>query len=356
MDFMSKWLPWQREVAGLAILYRLTVMKEKMPVSTGGTDFEFVEPLFDELYKKGMIQFMPGGTEWEIAPSGVKALRTARQVYDHLLHFDIFAKVDITRSLTPDEASSTDPNQVFDNIYDPRFGDPNQKDQPGKWEDMRLAVITFLATVSDEVVDLNPHKIVFLQKLAAGYLQEKDFWFNLRLGKTFDEINAIVDSALKWRDIAGDEQGAIAAMQAIRTAGMLEQRKRDGKECSNCGTPLAVYQAQATFEGKTLDACPNPNCGASFSPPPKTGLECPNCHADIDPSQTVCVCGAHLDYSLPPGTIQRQEVAETVQETQVVDVWGSYYDPMFVPYGYYDPWLWSPVDALAFGVVCAALW
>lgn len=105
MDFMSKWLPWQREVAGLAILYRLTVMKEKMPVSMGGTDFEFVEPLFDELYKKGMIQFMLGGTEWEIAPGGIKALRTARQVYDHLLHFDIFAKVDVTRSLTPDEAS-----------------------------------------------------------------------------------------------------------------------------------------------------------------------------------------------------------------------------------------------------------
>lgn len=353
-DFMEKWLPWQKEMAGVAVLYRIAVLKEAIPTSTGGTDYEFVDALLNELYRKNLLQLDPTNTKWVLAPEGEKVLLTARQMYDHLLKFDIFAKMDITRSLTEDEAYPSNPAQAYDNIYDPRFGDPNQKDQPGKWEDMRLAVMTFLSTASEEVVDLNPYKLVFLQKLSAGHLQQKDFWFNLRLGLIWNDINVIVDSAMGWRDVAEAEGDAVNAMRLIYSAGMVEQMKRDGKECTNCGTPLAIYQVQAKLEGRVLDTCPNPKCQAGFSPPPKTGLECPNCHGDIDPSQTVCSCGARLDYSLPPGTMQTREVVEVTEETRTV--WGSYFAPAFVPYGYYNPWVWSPVDAMAFNIVCVALW
>jgi hypothetical protein len=356
MSDYTKWLPWQKEMAGLAVLYRISVVGEEIPLVTMGSDYDFIEILLSDMSSKSLL--IPGkgakGTRWVVAPKGQEAIRTAIRMYDHLLKFEIFAKIDITRSLGEGEAHPDNPTQAYDNVYDPRFGDPNQKDQPGNWEDMRLAVMTFLSTASEEVGELNPYKVVFLQKLAAGALMEKDFWFNLRLGTVFDGISAIVDSAIKWRDVAESEADAVNAMRLIYTAGMLEQRKRDGKECTNCGTPLAIYAAQAVAAGKTLDTCPNPECQASFNPPPKTGLECPNCHSDIDPSQTICACGARLDYSLPPGTVQNRVVEEVVEETEVV--WGTYYDPLFVPYGYYDPWTWSVGDALAFGIVCAVLW
>ena len=195
-----------------------------------------------------------------------------------------------------------------------------------------------------------------MQKLAAGQLWSPTFWVDLRLGMVFEEIEKIVETAVKWRNVADTEADAVAAMRTLYTAGMIEQRKRDGRECSSCGTPLAIYQAMAKEAGQALEVCPNPNCGASFGAPPSGGgrLECPRCHAGLEASQRICSCGARVDYSLPPGNTSEETVEETVEE--VVPAWGSYYDPLFVPYGYYDPWGWSVTDAVAFGVVCALLW
>jgi hypothetical protein len=355
---MSDWEPWKREMAGLTVLYRLAIVKQDIPIATTDTDFAFIEPLLDEMYRKGLID-QQQSIRWAVTEKGAAVIRAAIQMYDHLLKFEIFAKVDLGRPLGNDEANPDSPNQVFDNLYDPRFGDPQVPDQPGAWEDLRLAVMTFLQETSQETGGdrgtLDLHRIVFVQKLAAGQLWSPSFWFDLRVGTVFEEIDMIAETAVKWREVAEAEQDAASAMRTLYTAGMVEQRKRDGRECSTCGTPLAIYQTLANGAGRMLESCPNPACGASFgSPPSPGGLACPLCHADLDPTQRICSCGAHLDYALPPGTIREACVTDTVEE--VVPAWGTYYDPRFVPYGYYDPWAWSATDALAFGVVCALLW
>jgi hypothetical protein len=352
---MSGWQPWKHEMAGLAVLYRLAIVKQEIPIATVGTDFAFIEPLLDEMYRKGIID-QQEQRRWAMTEKGAAVIRTAIQIYDHLLKFEIFAKVDLGRTLTPEEANPDSPTQVFDNLYDPRFGDPEAPDELGAWEDMRLAVMTFLQETGGHSPPIEPHRVVFVQKLAAGQLWSPTFWVDLRLGTVFEEIEMIVDTAIKWGEVADTPDDAALAMRTLYTAGMIEQRKRDGRECSNCGTPLAIYQAMANRAGQPLTACPNPSCGATFGTPPvgEDALECPRCHAGLDPAQRICSCGAHLDYSLPPGTIQEATVSDTVEE--VVPAWGAYYDPLFVPYGYYDPWGWSVADAMAFGVICAVLW
>jgi hypothetical protein len=351
---MSDWEPWKREMAGLAVLYRLAIVKQEIPIVTDGTDFAFIEPLLDEMYGKGLID-QQEQLRWAMTERGAAVIRTAIQVYDHLLKFEIFAKVDLGRTLGAHEANPNSPNQVFDNIYDPRFGNPQSPDELGAWEDMRLAVMTFLQENGGRSEPIEPPRVVFVQKLAAGHLWSPTFWVDLRLGTVFEEIEMIVDTAVKWREVAESMEDAVLAMRTLYTAGMVEQRKRDGRECSNCGTPLAIYQAISNDGGQPLTACPNPSCGSTFgSAPADGGLECPRCHAALDPSQRICGCGAHLDYSLPPGTIHEKTVSDTVEE--IVPAWGAYYDPLFVPYGYYDPWAWTVADAVAFGVVCAVLW
>lgn len=352
---MSDWEPWKREMVGLAVLYRLAVVKQEIPVVTVGTDFSFIEPLLDEMYRKGLIEQQEQG-RWAMSEKGAAVIRTAIQVYDHLLKFEIFAKVDLGRTLGAQEANPSSPNQVFDNIHDPRFGYAQAPDELGAWEDMRLSVMTFLQETGGQSSPLDPHRVVFVQKLAAGQLWSPTFWGDLRLGTVFEEIEMLVDTAIRWREVADTAEDAALAMRTLYTAGMVEQRKRDGRECSNCGTPLAIYQAIANEAGQPLTACPNPSCGSTFGSAPEGdgGLACPRCHAALERSQRICGCGAHLDYSLPPGTIHEKSVSDTVEE--VVPAWGAYYDPLFVPSGYYDVRAWTVADAVAFGVVCAVLW
>lgn len=351
----SDWEPWKCEMVGLAVLYRLAVVKQEIPIATAGTELAFIAPLLDDLFCKGLID-QRAKPQWAMTEKGAAVIRTAMQIYDHLLKFEVCAKVDLGRMLTEEEANPSAPNQVFDNIYDPRFGHPQSPDELGAWEDMRLAVMTFLHETGGNGSVLDLHRVVFVQQLAAGQLWSPTFWADLRRGTLFDEIEMLVDTSVRWREVAETVEDAAKVMRTLYTAGMLEQRKRDGRQCANCGTPLAVYQTLASQAGRALVACPNPSCGASFGWPSggEGGPSCPRCHANLDPSQRICGCGAHLDYALPPGTIREETVADTVEE--LVPAWGTYYDPLFVPYGYYDPWAWSAADAAAFEVVCAALW
>lgn len=69
-------------------------------------------------------------------------------------------------------------------------------------------------------------------------------------------------------------------------------------------------------------------------------------------------CGAHIDFSLPIGTVSTQTTEETVYETNDDEndyyggVYGCYYG--YTPYGYYDPF-YPAADALAFGFLCGAI-
>lgn len=180
-----------------------------------------------------------------------------------------------------------------------------------------------------------------------------DIWFDLRLSKFFEFVDKVVDTAYPWTALADDEEVAADMMKDIYTSGMLEQRKRDGCECSSCGIPLAVFEMNEKEDGRVLTKCPNPDCGASFIPPEPEGdlFECPNCKADVGTGDHQCRgCGAILDFSLPEGTVIKETIEETVEEP----IWHDpYYD--YVPYGYYHPY--DPFyDMMAFGILCCALW
>ena len=161
-------------------------------------------------------------------------------MYDQVFKFEIFSQVNITMALSENEID--DEGFLLDQFYDPRFKHLSSADEMEEYgtEDMRLAMINFLCeemATEEEPLDLDPHRVVFIQMLSTGRFKNKDIWFSLKLEDIFDEVNDIVVSAYQWRDTAETENEAREIMKALYTAGMLEQRKRDGFECSGCGIP-----------------------------------------------------------------------------------------------------------------------
>jgi hypothetical protein len=322
---------------------------ETIPVITSGTAYEFVEEELENLAAKELTGIDEEAATYYITDKGKGVCRQLLGMYDQVMKFEVFSSVNIAQTL--EDEDTDDEGNLHPQLYDPRFQRPGsivEREELGT-EDIRIAMMDFLATEVDTENPLDPHRIVFLQMLSTGKLKNDNIWFDLNLGTTFDKIKEIVEFAYQWRDAADDEEDARQIMIAIYTAGMLEQRKRDGQECSECGAPLAIFEMWAKEDGKTLDDCPNPECDCTFKPPPPD-YECPACGAGVVNGQTVCSCGAILDFSLPPGTIQTEVVEEEVVDEPI---WSHNYD--YVPYGYYDPY--DPfVDAVAFGLMCAILW
>lgn len=354
---------WQQEMIYMTVIYRLMERGEKMHIVDVGEDYAHIEKELTDMLAKDYLKHE--GEYW--APTE-KARRFRDQMvamYDQVLHFEVFAHVDLTRSLTEEEGERDEEGlilHVFDHLHDPRF-EPSDNSA-----DMRLAMLSFLSErmVSEGLVkeEVDPYRVVFLQKLADGELKSQDFWLMMRTGKFFREVQEIADSQYRWRDVSEDEEEAAWVMENIYTAGMLEQRKRDGYHCTRCESPLAIFEAHAQADGEgPLDHCPH--CGADFSPPPPppsaAEFECPNCQADVNSSQHRCTgCGALLDFSLPPGSVKEETIRETTVETdEVYGGWGyggyDYYGGYgYQPVGYYDPW--NPfVAAVGFGVLCAVI-
>lgn len=356
---------WRDEAIQLAVLYRLLECGEVIPVFTAGTDYAFIEQHLDRMHLRDLLRI--DGTKWVVTKKGKETFATLVKMYDQVIKFEVFSAVNLVRELgseecqvAADDASAEEKWRtsllVLDYVYDPRF-------QPSRdAEDLRLAMITFMAESMQQRGELanglDPHRVVFIQKLIDGKLRSKTFWADLRT-KFLTEIDEIVTSAYAWRDIANTEDQAAVVMEQLYRAGMLEQRKRDGNECSRCKIPLAVFALLAKEDGQPFDQCPNPECQASFAPPPAaetgTRFECPNCRASIGLGQRYCTCGARVDFSLPPGTVE----TSTVETTEVVEelAWGydTYYTYEVVPYGYYTPWNpWA--DVAAFCILAAVLW
>lgn len=345
---------WQREMFWLCILWRIVEKKDVIPVDTQGTEYAFLEDALFRMSGEGLLEL--GGkssNRWKATPKGVKTLGKLVAVFDHSLKFEIFASVDIDLSL--DDELSEDGVQVFDHCHDPRFDPEVESDTVC---DLRLAMMSYLsARLSEEEKfegSFDPHRIVFVQKLADGEFDTQDFWTDLAMGTLHEQVEEIVSCAYVPSDIGGSPEEVDTLMEAIYTAGMLEQRKRDGNQCSDCGTPLAVFELDA--EGP-LEACPV--CDASFSPPPREyEYECPNCGHGLFGDERSCPgCGARVDFALPSGTVSetQEEIAETVYEEEEHGPWDQGYGYYgYTPYGHYDPY--NPfVDALAFGVVCAVI-
>ncbi|MFN3198393.1 MAG: hypothetical protein ACE366_08260 [Bradymonadia bacterium] len=352
---------WQREMIYMTVIYRLMERGEKLHIVDIGEGHQHIEKELTEMLAKDLLQHE--GEHWAPTEKGREFRDKMVAMYDQVLHFEVFAHVDLTRQLSEEEGERDEEGlilHVFDHIHDPRFEpSPNAAD-------MRLAMLTFLSErmVSEGLIQgqIDPYRIVFLQKLADGELKSDDFWLMMRTGKFFREVQEIADSQYRWTDVSDDEEEAAWVMENIYTAGMLEQRKRDGYHCSKCDSPLAIFEAHAKADGEAFDHCFH--CGADFSPPPPppntAEFECPNCGGDVHSGQHRCTsCGALLDFSLPEGTVHQNTVKETTYETETYGGWGhggyDYYGGYgYQPVGYYDPW--NPfVAAVGFGVLCAVI-
>lgn len=364
---MAEAFDWKREMLWLSVMYRMLECGENIPLDVTGTPYSFIEADLAEMHRRDFISIRSDNQGWQPTAKGEALRNQMVAMFDQALKFEIFGSVNLALELG-DEVSE-DGLHVFDHVYDPRFEPPESTEQAAELgtEDMRLAVITYLAKCFREsdraselsgTLDVDPHRVVFLQRVADGHLKDENIWFDLKLGTPFQEVEAIVESAYRYTDVSNDPAEVDHVMQNIYTAGMLEQRKREGYECSRCEIPLAVFEMNAKDEGRELTHCPNPECGEAFRPPsPPAGAEeytCPNCENTVYAGQNYCRgCGARLDFSLPQGTIEVTRTEETWPEPSYAHAWGGYYD--YTPYGYYHPY--DPFyDVAAFAVLTAVLW
>lgn len=354
---------WQQEMIWLAVIYRLAECNETIPMDTEKTRFAFIDKELTTMYTKaGLLEISEDSQSWRLAEKGREMLTRLVGMFDQFLRFEIFADVIIDQKL-PDDITDDD-GEILDHCFDPRFPTRvscTDKDiRESGSEDLRIAMMEYFVESckkEGKELELDPHRIIFLQMLADGKLSDssESFWANLRQGSVFREIDDIVDSNYHWRDLGNDDEESWEVAAAVYTAGMLEQRKRDGDTCSGCGIPLAIFEANAQADGEALTECPNPDCKAVFGPAEdEAAYECPSCHADVYEGQSVCTkCGAHIDFSLPEGSV----VEETVEETTTTEIYDDYYDDPwgcyygYTPYGWYDPW-YPAANVAAFGLVC----
>lgn len=350
-------MDWKQKAKILAVLYRIGECKQQFSVNPETDDENFVAEDLRQLFTHSMIEIDSNTLCYKLGAKGQKFLGSIVDMVNKLLPYEIFSAVTVERELTVDERDDANPMLPASNVFDPRF-----KPNPAA-TDMRLAIVTWLnETAQGEQID--PHFVVFIQKLGSGQFKTDNFWFELKSGEVFAYIEKIVASAYKWRDASGEEADAANVMQAVYAAGMLEMQKREGSVCGGCGTPLAIYEDYARAEGKTLDDCPNPDCNTSFvarttGGTTTAGYSCPACGADITSRQRRCHgCHAVIDRSLPSGSI------ETVTtETLVEDVYYTtdYYGPCWsYDYGYYGVapvYYYDPYDPLiaATALTCLAI-
>jgi len=352
---------WQLAMIRLTVIYRVLECGDEIPVNTKNTDYEFIDDVLTDMHDREILDISDNDLYYVATKKAEEMRAKLVEVYDHQLKFEIFGDVNVAMSL-PDDICDDEGN-VMDHCYDPRFQSPETSSERSKvgTTDMRIAMMQWLSELAEEedekgeAESVDPRIIVFMQWLCDGKLKGKEIWFDLKVGTFFKEVEDIVEGSYHWEDTADDEDEAWDVMESIYKAGLLEQRKRDGFECSACGIPLGVFEMNAKLDGEELTHCPNPDCGASYLPPEPPTYECPKCKSEIVRGQRACNgCGAEIDFSLPEGSIQ--DVTETVTEetTEYEDdyLWGydyGYYG--YNPYGYYSPY--DPlVDALVF---CAAV-
>ena len=281
-----------------AVLYRICQHDERLSVLTDGTPYAFVDGLLQQLHNNGELAILDA--YWVATDAGRTVLERQMSMYQRAEALEVFATVnlhyDVPRELLADPRSAV----VLDEVYDPRF------EESGDSVDLRIAMIAFLhqsGATNKEIIGIDPHSLVFVQMLEDGLLDGDFSWFDLSLGTPQQEIEAIVDSAIKWTDVATSTKLAKQKMKLLFEAGKLETVRRQGYECSNCGAPLAVVEDRARRSGRDTDGCPA--CGAALSAP-VTIYECPNCGSDVDEDSAACRgCGARIDFNLPEGTIEK---------------------------------------------------
>lgn len=358
-------MDWKQEMLWLTVTYRMLECGDSIPLDTAGTGYAFVEDDLRAMHNKGIIDIGEGNEFWRPTEKAQELRKKMLAMYDQALKFEVFGTVNLAIEL--DDDNSDDGDTIYDDLYDPRFAEPETPEQAEEWgtEDMRLAVIQWLSrTLADSdkgreqgITPVDPHRIVYFQFLADGRFKDENVWFDLKLGQPFAEIDEIVESAYTYTDVSDDPGEIDSIMSDVYAAGMIEERKRGGRECPGCGIPLAAFELHTREdEGEPLVLCPNPECGHDLTPPPpEDEWQCPSCQTPCNRSQQFCFeCGARLDWTLPAGTVHTEsEVTHEWDDDSGEYVWGGYYG--YQPYGWYDPY--DPYyDMVAFGALCWVLW
>ena len=373
---------WKDLCTRATIIYRIVECGDKIPMNLEGTHYEFIEGAIDSLDRDGFLE-VPGLEEpqrkelwqkirdrvlrkedvqvtkeifWKVTKKGDDFLKSMVAVVDHCLKFEIYTAVSLNIDIE-DIADGEGGVQAY--AYDPRFDKENASEDNGT-VDLRLAMLRFkseeAAAHDKNLKPINPYVLVFcFNWLKEGLLNRENVWFDLKLGTIHDEVRGIVDTAFQWRKMHEDPDLAKEAMEHVYTAGMVEEQKRSGNECSECETPLALYDRGEDGRYEKLTHCPMDGCKVELDPPPEDAeeFECPNCNADIHSEMSNCPgCFADLDYTLPPGTIQNVQTTETVEETTeecYAQPWGCYSNYGYAPIPLYDPY-----DSLASSLLLGA--
>jgi hypothetical protein len=352
---------WKQEMLWLTVLYRMLECGDSIPLDVGGTAYAFIEDELRQMHARDLIEVGKANEYWVPTDKAQALRRTMLAMYDQALKFEIFAGVNLSVELDGD--CSDDGAAVFDDVFDPRFAEPDNPEQADELgsEDMRLAVMTWLAKTlidsdpgrAQKLEPIDPHRVVFFQFLADGRFKDENVWFDLKLGQPFAEIDEIVESAYRYTDVSDDPSEVDRVMRDIYAAGMLEQRKREGRQCPGCNIPLGAFELHAKEDGQSLEVCPNPECQHELLPvgADDDGWVCPTCNTACERSQQFCMdCGARLDWSLPAEALERTDARWEDDSGEYV--WGGYYG--YTPYGWYHPY--DPLyDAVAFGVLCAVI-
>lgn len=328
---------WRDDVTALSALYLLIEKRMAAKAKDDGTPQAL---LLRRMGQSGLVADVDG--RWESTNKGEESMRRAIAAQDVLRQAEIFARVDVTRVIGPDETDPKDSRQVRPEIWDPRFAEGNQG------FDLRLAVLEWLSDSVGQGKEFSPQKTVFLQRLGAGLVDVHKFWDDQ--ASTFREIEAVTSSAYEIDDLQpGDPAVSRGIMAAVYAAGQLEQQKRDGSCCGGCQVPLLMFEREAEKAGQELSSCP---CCARVFPPADGSsgdMACPNCSERVYDGDRQCGgCCALLDFSLPAGTVvtETEAVTETVWSSGYgyvsygwLDPWDPYADAVFIGGGlYYDPW------------------
>lgn len=251
---------WQSELLVHAVLYRMIDKKEKIPLDATGTPFEFIDDTLTAMHTASLLKTNAKKECYEVTKEGLELREKARALYEEILHFETFAFVNLGVEL--DQDNSENGVMVDDDLYDPRFVQPENDEEAETLgtEDLRLALFDCLA--DHFKIDVSLERIVFLQMLGDGVFDDDDVWFNLKLGTPFVQIEEVVAQSFPWKSLAEKKTAAYEVMESIYTAGMMEHLKRQGQACKKCDIPLAVFAIHAARQKDELTKCPNPDCNA----------------------------------------------------------------------------------------------
>lgn len=358
---------WKKNFSYLAVIYRIQDLQEKIGVipefDSTEVDAKLAEDLLYDMKEQGYIEPDAESMHWKVTEKGMGILCRAIEALDRLRPFDIFSAVDLSRDLLDDEILDEENTfLVRDDIYDPRFARYDETDL-SNYTDIRIALLTWLSANNKENVEknieFNAETFVALTNLRNGDFDREHFWFNLCLGTYFKDVEEIISGAYRAEYLSDDPEEIDYIMSNIYTAGMLERMKRDGKDCSNCHSPLASFMDNANHAGEKLMSCPV--CDADFGPEPAR-YECPECHGDLHGGESSCPsCSASVNWHGQVGSISKRMVEETqYHDYDEDDEYDNRYPNHhyanygYTPwYGYYNPW--NTMDTIATALVLDAI-